>query len=126
METNEFSFVLRPNQYGIGVYSIINIKEGTKLNLFGKNEQRPRTLEKNRVPKEFWDICIDLGSNKVLCPNDFSRIELGWFLNHSKNPNASHKNLDWYAKKDISKNEEILINYNSLEEPQELRDEYYN
>ncbi len=125
METDEFSFVLKPGKYGIGVHAVVDITAGAKLNMFGKNEQAPRTIDKDQVPVELSGLCIDLGENKLLCPNDFTKIELGWFLNHSNDPNAEHKNLIWYAKRDISKGEEILIDYNSLDEPEDLKDDYY-
>lgn len=43
-------------------------------------------------------------------------MDIGWHLNHSKNPNAGHKNYDYYALKDIQKGEEIVIDYETLEE----------
>ncbi len=53
-------------------------------------------------------------------------------MNHSEDANAirgENNNPDrkyqWYAARDIKAGEEILINYNSLEEPEESKKDYY-
>ena len=61
----------------------------------------------------------------MACPNDFSHMSIGWYLNHSSNPNAEHKNYVYYSIRDIKAGEEILIDYNTLEEPEELKENYY-
>ena len=62
----------------------------------------------------------------MMCPRDFACMELGWYLNHSKNPNAYHNDYEFYALTDIKVGQEILIDYNSLEEPEEGKEDYYN
>ena len=54
-------------------------------------------------------------------------MHVGWYLNHLKESNAFRDNdFKWYAMRGIKAGEEITIDYNSLEEPQEGREDYYN
>lgn len=59
------------------------------------------------------------------CPSDFGRMEVGWFINHSKNPNAYLREKEFYASRDILAGEEITTDYNLLGEPEEEREDYY-
>ncbi len=117
--TNEFSFILKPSEYGVGVFATHGIVKGTFLRLFGDEkllENRIRILSTNDVPKPFDEYCMDR-SDTLVCPEDFGNMPVGWYLNHSQNANAEHKDYNWYAKRDIAEGEEILIDYNTLEEP---------
>ena len=125
--TNEFSFILKPSKYGVGVFTVQDIAKGTYLRLFGNEkifEHRIRTLNNKNIPEAFKDYCMNRG-DKSICPEDFGCMPVGWYLNHSKNPNAIHKDYNWYALRDIKEGEEILIDYNSLEEPEETKEDYY-
>lgn len=125
--TDEFSFVLKPAEHGIGVFAAHDIKEGAYLRFFGgKTVLTNVTVIRNKedVPEFFQQYCIDR-DDKLVCPKDFRHMEIGWHLNHSKKPNAHHKNYDYYASRDIKAGEEITIDYNSLEEPEEAKGEYY-
>ena len=129
-KTTEFSFILKPSSIagaGIGVFAAHDIAEETHLRLFGdklSTEERVRTLAKTQIPKEFQSFCKDLGET-MICPLDFGQIAHGWYLNHSRSPNAIKRRFDWYAARDIRKGEEILIDYNSLGEPDEYKESYY-
>jgi len=125
--TNEFSFILKPSKFGVGVFVVHDISKGTYLRLFGdesKVENRSCIRDTKDVPGLFKDYCVNR-ENGLMCPRDFGNMPVGWYLNHSKNPNAFHKNYDWYALRDIEAGEEILIDYNSLEEPEEEKKNYY-
>ena len=127
-KTSEFSFVLKPTNYGIGVFATHDIKKDTHLRLFGDNETidlRSISRKKDAVPEKFREYCMDRG-DKLICPEDFGRMHVRWYLNHSKEPNAYRdSDFKWYAKRDIHEGEEITINYNSLEEPEDAKEEYY-
>ena len=126
-ETNEFSFVLKPSEHGVGVFAVHDIASGTYLRLFGdenKFENRSRTMNKKDVPEVFREYCIDRGAS-LIGPGDFGAMPVGWYLNHSSTPNAAHRDYHWYASKDIKTGEEILIDYNSLEEPHGAKGAYY-
>lgn len=132
--TSEFSFVLKPSEHGVGVFAVHDIKAGALLRLFGDEgnqlvQFKDRLLPKKEVPELFQNYCIDRGEF-MKCPQDFGCIPIGWYLNHSKNPNANpggRRNDDWefYATRDISAGEEILTNYNSFDEPEESKEGYY-
>lgn len=126
-KTTEFSFVIKPAKHGVGVFAIHDIKAGTYLRLFG---DEAATIDisiirkKDDVPKFFRSFCVSRG-DMLHCPKDFGCMEVGWYLNHSKIPNAFHKDYEYYAIRDIKADEEITIDYNSLEEPEEAKEDYY-
>ena len=125
--TNEFSFFLKQSEHGLGVFTAHRIQKGTYLRLFGddkKFENRARARKQQDVPEFFSQYCLDRG-DLLMCPPDFGHMAIGWYLNHSKTPNAIHRNFDWYAVKDILSGEEITIDYNSLEEPEDAKEDYY-
>jgi SET domain-containing protein len=125
--TDEFSFLLKPSEHGIGVFAAHDIKKGTYLRFFGgETEETDVSVvrKKEDVPEPFRQYCMDRGDT-LRCPKDFGRMEVGWHLNHSKTPNAYHRNYDYYALRDILTGEEITIDYNSLEEPEEAKEDYY-
>lgn len=125
-KTTEFSFVLKPSQHGIGIFAVHDIKAGTYLRLFGDEIEfyRSVTRKKTDIPELFRQYCIDRG-DLLDCPKDFGCMKIGWYLNHSKMPSAYHRNYQYYALRDIKTGEEITIDYNTLEEPEEAKEDYY-
>jgi SET domain-containing protein len=124
--TTEFSFVLKPSQFGIGVFAAHDIAKGTYLRLFHDENAPYRMVErlKKDVPEYFRQYCVSRGDT-LRCPQDFGAMEVGWHLNHSKTPNAYLNNFQYYALRDIKMNEEITIDYNTLGEPEEDKEDYY-
>ena len=124
--TNEFSFILKPAKHGIGVFAVHDIKAGTFLRLFGDDEhpEENRMLQKEVVPDLFRQYCIDRGP-ELACPDDFGRMPIGWYLNHSQIPSAAHTNWEYYATRDIAAGDEITIDYNTFEESEEAKEDYY-
>ncbi len=127
--TNEFSFVLRPSSHGIGVFALHDIAQDTHLRLFGDKEMvgvSSVARLKKTVPEAFQSYCLARGDT-LICPPDFGHMPVGWYLNHSKVPNAyPDKDFKWYASRDIVAGEEILIDYNALEEPESTKEIYYS
>lgn len=130
-ETNEFSFILKPSSHGIGVFASHAIPKDSHLRLFGdRNEEgdlgtRTRQLPAESVPAAFRSYCLER-EGKLICPPDFGEMAIGWYLNHSSNPNAHRdENYRWHAARDIKEGEEVTINYNSLEEPDQAKEPYY-
>jgi len=126
-KTTEFSFILNPTEHGVGVFAAHDIKAGTYLRFFGEEAKATGVSvvrKREDIPEFFRQYCLDRGDT-LRCPQDFGCMEIGWHLNHSKKPNAHHRNYDYYALRDIKKDEEITIDYNTLEEPEETKEAYY-
>lgn len=126
-KTTEFSFTLKPAEHGVGVFAAHDIKAETYLRFYdGETEETDVSVvrKKEDVPEFFREYCLNRGDT-LLCPKDFGCMEIGWYLNHSKTPNAYHRNYNFYALRDIKKGEEITIDYNALEEPEEAKKDYY-
>lgn len=131
---SEFSFILKPSPLrGIGVFATHALSAGTVL---FSGTHKVRTLHVKDIPQEFIKYCVLVNDEECLCPERFDRIEIGWHLNHSSGPNIAlmKQNADaigsstdsrMYVIKDIKAGEEILIDYNSLNEPEHLKEDYY-
>lgn len=53
-------------------------------------------------------------------------MEVGWYLNHSASPNMARLgNGRWLILKDIEQDEEILVDYNEFNEPEETKETFY-
>ena len=114
--TDEFSFLLRPCEHGIGVFAAHDIRAGTYLRLDKDPEAEiSRVVRRAEVPGEFIKYCIEVDEEHVIRPNDFGHLEVVWFLNHAPEPNAAHRDYRYYALRDIHAGEEITIDYGSLE-----------
>lgn len=125
-DTTEFSFILKSAEHGIGVFAVHDIKAGTYLRLFGDEKElknRVRILNKKDIPRPFQQYPADRGET-MMCPEDFGAMAVGWYLNHSNQANAVHRDYHWYAARDIAAGEEITIDYNTLGEPEESKEEY--
>lgn len=126
MRTSEFSFRLSPSKYGIGVFAIEDIGVNVELHLFSDDDDGiERDIQD--IPKELLGFCIWIDKTKVIAPKDFTKMSVGWYLNHSDIPNVymSNDGNHFYALHEIKKGEELFINYNTFNEPYEFREAYY-
>lgn len=104
---------------GVGVFSTTRIKKGEKLtSLFDDekvqwvNHDEFEKLEVSNELKENFSIKFDEGYSM---PSDFNRICVGWYLNHSDNPNLQmNSDYEYFASRDIMPGEELFINYDHL------------
>jgi SET domain-containing protein len=136
MQWSEFTFKLKPSPFGgIGVFAIHDIPAGTHL--FNKNCETRRMKVKD-VPSSLIQYCIYISDEECICPERFDRMEIGWYLNHSSTPNIAKMNPQsnaeakenfeertFYALHDIKAGDEILIDYNILDEPEHMKEGYY-
>jgi SET domain-containing protein len=104
---------------GIGVFSTSHIKEGQNLKtLFNENDVRWLTeeeFEKLKVSEELKHNFAIHYEDGYSLPADFNHISVGWYLNHSDNPNLySDEEYEYYASRDIYPGEELFINYEKL------------
>ncbi len=139
---NEYSFELKPSALGgIGVFATHDIAKGTKVFTL---DFAIRIKMVEEIPPPLRKFCIYINAQEALCPAHFGRLELGWFVNHSFDPNIRANNAlksfdgmskeeiityfksrENYAIKDIKNGEEIVIDYGSLGEPEAMKEDYY-
>lgn len=124
MEWSEFSFILKPSPIGgIGVFATHDIPSGKRI---FSGEFTRRKMKTKDLPLEFRKYVIFINDEECFCPERFDRMEIGWYINHSDTPNIteiSDKHL--VALRDIKAGEEILLDYNELNEPEHLKESYY-
>ena len=117
-KTTEFSFILKASDHGVGVFVVHGIKAETFLRVFG-DENNPSDVsivrKKEDVPEFFRQYCVDRG-DVMGCHKDFGCMEI---------PSAHVRDREYYALRDILAGEEITIDYNSLNEPEETKKDYY-
>jgi len=112
---------LRPSKiHGIGVFAIIDIPKGTYI--FPYDNSKMVWVDKTdiedqeaEVRKMYDDFCIIKG-NKYYCPDNFNNLNVGWYLNESKeNPNVGcDEKYDFFAIRDIKKNDELTVDYSTF------------
>lgn len=126
MNTNEFSFILKTSPIGgIGVFATHDIEPGVKLAVYTE-KHKSRLLHENEIPKELLMYCVAKENDMWTCPEDFSRMEVGWHLNHSNTPNSERRGKGlFYSVKEIKAGEEITLDYNTLGEPEDKKEDYY-
>lgn len=142
MQWTEFSFILKPSPLGgIGVFCTHDVAADT---LIFPHTHELRILNIKDVPENFLKYCIYISDSEVIAPERFDRMEIGWFINHSPEPNIENRHpirnvkrtneaemlrdmrvRSIYTKRNIKAGEEILINYNNLDEPAHLKEDYY-
>ena len=122
MKWTEFSAILKPSTIsGVGVFAVHEMPVG--MQILPKYKAKKANI--SDIPAEFLSYCILLNGKECLRPEEFDHMEIGWYLNHSDNPNVE-KRLDGnlYTIQVIKAGEEILINYNQFEEPENLKETY--
>jgi SET domain-containing protein len=127
--TDEFSFVLkvsRVDRAGIGVFALHDIAKGAWLEVFPR-AYRSRRFRAHELPPELRSYCTAKDGGVYACPQQFNRMYIGWYMNHSPRPNADwDDDLGGYvAIADIASGDEIFIDYNLFEEPDDAKEPYY-
>lgn len=62
----------------------------------------------------------------VCAQNVLIAWKIGWYINHSREPNIHKIGEDHIVtSRAIKAGEEILIDYNQLNEPEHLKEDYY-
>jgi hypothetical protein len=117
--TDEFSFILKPSKLsGVGVFCTHAIAKGTRLALFPN--LKPRYISNARLERDprlraFCQVYgVAIGGGSVVA-RSFGHMHVGWYLNHSDEPNAHHERFAYFASRDIAADEEITIDYRGLD-----------
>ena len=122
----ECLFMLKPSTIeGVGLFAATDIPKGTVVPSY--QQFCTRILKISEVPKEFIKYCVFLNDTECACPERFDLMPVGCYINHSDQPNlVQHSPTTRITIRDISAGEEILVDYTELDEPEELKEEYYS
>lgn len=110
---------------GFGVFANVDIPQGAYLYLKPRGKTVGIIRQKNEIPRGMIGYCVARTDGSYLCPADFNNMEPVWYLNHSNTPNAAMCSDGYYATHSIRANEEITIDYNSLDEPEDQKEAFY-
>ena len=108
---------LRPSKlHGVGVFAIREIPRET--NLFpddpgGLRELDPGFLENEdpEIRQLYDDFCV-LSDGKWYGPATFNNLTVGWYINHSANPNVTcDSDFNFITLRCIQKGEELTVDY---------------
>ena len=117
MKSDRVILILQPSPiHGVAVFSRKNIKKGAVLPLFAKHDLAVR---KHASPIERHYAVHYTAKNRIRskplgwhCPEDFHRMSIGWYLNHSDEANAHcNDDYEYFASRDIKADEEITVDY---------------
>lgn len=127
--TNEFSFVLKPSTIsggGVGIFTLHDIDKDVRLDILPEGYEA-RILKTDDIPDDLRVYCVAQPDGKTWrCPKKFNHMEMSWYINHSKNSNARFERfVGFFSTRPIKKGEELFLNYNELNEPEELKEDYY-
>jgi SET domain-containing protein len=113
--------VLRPSPvHGIGVFTTAAIAKGERLRLWDGNDWRFVSFadaHSDPAVRELRDVYCVRVEGGYMCPLAFNRMSIGWYMNHSEEPNAwssAALNYEYYAARDIAAGEEIFCDYRLL------------
>jgi hypothetical protein len=118
--------ILKSNQYGIGVYATKSFKVGEYIKLYNKDNVLV-DVHLTNIPEEYKKFVVYRENNKCNCPKDFSQVETAWYLNHS-DLNNLEENWDlglYKVVRNINKGDELTIDYNIFEEPEDKKEDFY-
>lgn len=120
----ECLFLLKPSLIeGIGLFAARDLPKGTEIPSYQAFCTRILNIEE--VPKEFLKYCVFLNETQCACPENFSQMPLGCYVNHSDTPNLTQYTATTrITLRDITSGEELLVDYNELEEPESLKEDY--
>jgi SET domain-containing protein len=113
--------VLRPSAIsGVGVFTTAPIVKGEHLRLWQEEDWRfvsRAEAETDPEVRELRDTYCVTDASGYWCPLDFHRMSIGWYMNHSDQPNVSTSrelNYEYYAVRDIEAGEEIVCDYSRI------------
>ena len=108
---------------GVGCFADMRIRKGEYVRTWLPEDTRFVTLAKaNASPHRllFKRFGIRTG-NGYWAPANFLRISVGWYMNHSEDPNLQPDDGDvtYYALRDIRPGEEVTMDYRRMDDEHE-------
>jgi SET domain-containing protein len=112
MKTSDIHLILKPSSIqGIGVFTLTPIEKGQNVPLSNENDSRIiNGSELTHLPKAYSQYHVPDIEGNWWGPVDYHRMSIGWYLNHSKNPNLNVSS-NFSAMRKIQKGEELTIDY---------------
>lgn len=116
------SLRLAPSKiHGVGVFATKAFASGRLVPVWAAGHPDCRFVKHGEVPRgekklfETWAVETAMGFH---APIDFSRMSLGWYLNHSTRPNLASKDRGetYRATRTILAGQELTIDYRKLDE----------
>lgn len=108
---------LKASSKGVGVFAIREIPEATKLFVgdVGETVQIPVSevdkLKDAELRRMYYDFC-PVVDKVFVAPVDFNQMTMGWYLNHSDDPNVQIVELlQFVTCRFIRVGEEVTANY---------------
>jgi uncharacterized protein len=110
-----------PTFPGIGVFAILNIPAGK--NVFEGDAGGMMEIDRNdlrnlepEIRRLYCDFCV-FKDGKIKGPTNFNNLTVGWYLNHSSEPNVRcDEKYDFISLRDIKKNEELTVDYSKYDD----------
>lgn len=112
MKASDGHLILKPSPIqGIGVFTLSPIKKGDRVRLSSENDAKiVEASELARLPKAYYQYHVPDVQGNWWGPLDYNCMSIGWYLNHSKNPNIDISS-NFAAVRQIAKDEELTIDY---------------
>jgi len=110
---------------GSGVFVLQDFEADSFLELKPRGKTVGVDRHENDIPPEYLHYCIARENDIWTCPRDFDDMEPVWYLNHSDAPNAELRSDGYYSLIPIRSGEEVLIDYNQFDEPDEKKEMFY-
>jgi hypothetical protein len=102
---------------GVGVFAIRDIPEGTRLFVGDIGETKLVSIEdveaiaEPEIRRMYIDFC-PVVDGYFVAPADFNQITMGWYMNHSEEPNvAVLGDLQFVTSRFIARGEELVTDY---------------
>ena len=105
---------------GVGCFADMRIRKGEYVRVWAPEDSRFVPLKKAHASphrKLFLRFGIRT-RNGYWAPANFLRISVGWYMNHSEDPNLQSDDGDvtYYAIRDIRPGEEVTMDYRRMDE----------
>ncbi len=126
-EWSEYSAILQPSPIqGLGVFATHEIKAGSRVLTHWYKERTSIKAKYKDIARPFHKYCMDIDQFTCFRPERCDKMEIGWYINHSFDPNVVLDSENHYrAARDIQAGEEILLDYNQYLEPDDCKSSYY-
>ncbi len=117
MRINELDLILKPSKIeGIGVFANRDLPKGTIVPWDKK--ERKISIQKAKKNKRLYEKCERFGIEKekyYVCPKNFLKMSVIWFINHSTKPNMKRTKRGFITTRKIRKGKELTIDYRKLD-----------